>query len=183
MAKERVCLGAFAGAHGVRGEAKVRAFTETEDGVARYGAVESEDGARRFTLTFIRALKPGLALVRAPEIASREDAAALSGARFYVSRAALPPVGEDEFYFEDLVGLEARDETGGALGRVAAVHNFGAGDVVELTGFPGRRGAVMVPFTRAAVPQVDLAAGFVTIASVALKEIEASGGAAHDEDE
>lgn len=169
----RVCLGAFAGAHGVKGEAKVKTFTETEDGVARYGAVETEDGKRRFTLQFIRVLKPGLALVKAPEIASREEAAALAGVRLYVARAALPPPDPDEFYIDDLVGLAVADDTGRPLGRVVAVHDFGAGAILE---FKTPAGADrMVPFTKTAVRAVDFAAGRVTIAAEALLEIDAGG--------
>lgn len=176
MAKDRICLGAFAGAHGIRGEAKVKTFTETEEGAARYGAVESEDGKRRFTLAFIRSLKPGLALVRAPEIKSREDAAALAGVRIYVQRAKLPPAGDDEFYIDDLIGLDAEDDAGASLGVIVAVHNFGAGDVVELSG-AGGRGTIMVPFTKAAVPHVDIAGGRVAIAAAALSEMTAEADA------
>lgn len=171
----RLCLGAFAGAHGVRGEVKVKTFTETEEGVARYGPVESEDAKRRFTLTFIRAPKPGFALVRADGIKTREEAAALAGVRFYVGRDRLGAAGADEFYIEDLIGLAVRDEAGAELGQVAAVYNFGAGDVIELKDAPGRSGAVMVPFTRGAVPAVDIEAGFITIARAALDEVEAAG--------
>lgn len=172
MAKDRICLGAFAGAHGIRGDAKVKTFTETEEGVARYGAVESEDGKRRFTLKFIRVLKQGLALVSAPEIKSREDAAALAGVRICVQRSKLPPAGDDEFYIEDLVGLSAEDDAGAPLGVVVAVHNFGAGDVLELTD-AGGEGALMVPFTLAAVPHVDIAGGRVTVAAASLAEMPA----------
>jgi 16S rRNA processing protein RimM len=175
MMKRRICLGAFAGAHGVRGEVKVKTFTETEDGVARYGPVESEDASRRFKLTFMRAPKPGFALVRAEGIGTREEAAALTGVRFYVGRDQLGDAAADEFFVEDLVGLVARDETGAELGQVAAVHNFGAGDVIELKSAPARAGAVMVPFTRDAVPEVDIKAGCVTIARAALAEFEAGG--------
>lgn len=169
----RICIGAFAGAHGVKGEAKVKSFTAREDGVASYGVVESEDGKRRFSLKFIRVLKPGLALVSAPEIKSREDAAALAGLRLYVDRSKLPPAGEDEFYIEDLVSLDVVDDAGARMGRVAAVHNFGAGDVLELDGVPGRSGPVMLPFTRAAVPVVDIASRRIVIDRAALAEIEA----------
>jgi 16S rRNA processing protein RimM len=162
----RVCLGAFAGAHGVKGEAKVRTFTETEDGVSSYGAVESSDGRRRFTLKFIRVLKPGLALVSAPEIASREDAEALAGVELYVERARLPAPAEGEFYLEDLVGLAAVDDEGIPLGRIVAFYNFGAGDILEFEGADGRKS--MLPFTRDTAPAVDLRAGVVTIAASAL---------------
>jgi 16S rRNA processing protein RimM len=169
---KRVCLGAFAGAHGVRGEAKVKTFTESEEGVARYGVVESEDGRRRFSLKFIRVLKPGLALVAAPEIESREDAAALAGVRIYVARSALPPATEDEFYLEDLIGLAAIDETGAPLGTIIAFHNFGAGDIIEISRAPGRKGAVMALFTQEMAPSIDLQGGWVVIRASALAEGE-----------
>lgn len=152
----RVCLGAFAGAHGVKGAAKVRAFTQTERGVADYGPVESEDRKRRFSLTFIRVLRPGLAVVSAPEIASREDAAALAGVRFYVDRAAMPATEPDEFYMEDLIGLEVVDQEGAVIGRIVGVHNFGAGDIVEIGERPDRTDAIFAPFTRAAFPDIDI---------------------------
>lgn len=168
----RVCLGAFAGAHGVTGEAKVKTFTEAPAGIAAYGPVTSEDGKRSFRLKFVRALKPDLALVTAPEIASREDAAALAGTRLYVARAKLPPTGEDEFYLEDLVGLAAFDEAGTELGRVVAVHNFGAGDLIEVKG-SGR--TLFVPFTHEAAPETDLAKGRIVIARAALDESPTEG--------
>ena len=105
--EKRVCLGAFAGAFGVKGDVKVKAFTETPENIAAYGPVETEDGARRFTLEIVRSVKPGLLLVRAPEIESREDAESMKGVRFYVDRDCLPAPGEDEFYIEDLVGLKS----------------------------------------------------------------------------
>jgi len=171
-ARTSICLGAFAGAHGVKGEAKVKTFTESEDGVARYGAVETEKGDRRFTLSFIRVLKPGLALVSAPEIENREIAQALAGTRFYVSRAALPAAADDEFYIEDLIGLRAFDIAGADLGRVAAVYNFGAGDVVELQGAPGGSAPILAPLTRAAIPVLDIAGGRITVDAAALAEAE-----------
>lgn len=178
MKDPRICLGAFAGAHGVKGEAKVKTFTASEDAISRYGAVESEDRRRRFTLRFIRVVKPGLALVAAPEIASREDAAALAGTRLYVDRARLPDADEDEFYIEDLVGLAAAADDGAPLGKVIALHNFGAGDIVEIRGDDG---ALMVPFTLAAIPEVDIARGRIIIARAALAEIDAGDAATEDE--
>lgn len=162
-----ICLGAFAGAHGVRGEAKVKTFTADAASIAAYGPLTSEDGKRRFTLKFVRVLKPDLALVMAQEIATREDAAALAGTRLYVERSVLPPTDEDEFYLEDLVGLAAFDEHGAPLGKVVAVHNFGAGDLIEVK---GAKGAIIVPFAGAAVPDVDLAAGRLVISAAALAD-------------
>ncbi|MBB5517962.1 ribosome maturation factor RimM [Amphiplicatus metriothermophilus] len=173
--KRRVCLGAIAGAHGVKGEMKIRTFTEREADVTAYGPTESEDGARRFTLEVVRVLKPGLILARAPEIQSREDAAALAGTRLYVPRTALPALeDEDEFYVEDLVGLQAVDESGARLGRVVAVHNFGAGDILELGERDGGARAVMIPFLKTAVPAIDLEAGRLTVAREALGAAESN---------
>jgi 16S rRNA processing protein RimM len=167
---KRICLGAFAGAHGVRGEAKVKCFTEAPHNIAAYGRLTSEDGRRSFSLEVVRVLKPDLVVARAPEIASREDAQSLAGTRLYVDRAALPETDEDEFYFEDLVGLAAFTEDGAPAGRVAAVHNFGAGDILELDNVPGRKESTLIAFTRTLVPDIDLAAGRLTIAAAALAE-------------
>jgi 16S rRNA processing protein RimM len=101
-------------------------------------------------------LKPGLAIVTAPEIESREDAAALAGERFYVDRDALPATDADEFYMEDLVGLAVVDDQSAPLGRIVGVHNFGAGDILEIGERPGGAGTLFAPFTRTAFPAVDL---------------------------
>lgn len=166
----RSCLGAFAGAHGVKGAAKIKTFTQAPENIAAYGPVTSEDGARQFTLKLLKVLNDGIALVSAPEIASREDAESLKGVRLYVDRDALPAPDEDEFYLDDLVGLHAFDEDGAPLGVVKAVYNFGAGDVLELSDIPGVNGGRLVPFTKAAVPQVDLKNSRITISANALSE-------------
>ncbi len=162
--EKRVCLAAFAGAHGVRGEVKLKTFTATEEDAAAYGPLSTEDGGRRFTLKIVRVLKPGLVLARAAEIKSREDAQALAGTRLYAPRSALPDIeDEDEFYHEDLVGLEAIDPQGAPIGRIAAVHNFGAGDILELKDRPGGAPSIMIPFTKEAAPGIDLASGRITL--------------------
>lgn len=174
-AARRICLGAFAGAHGVKGEARVKAFTARPQDVAAYGPLTSEDGRRRFTLSVVRLIKDDIVLVRAPEIASREEAMALAGMRLYAPRSALPaPADEDEFYLEDLVGLEARDASGARIGVVTGVFDFGAGDILEVA--RDANGSFFSPFTRAAAPRVDLAAGFIEI--VAESGAEATSPAA-----
>ncbi|MEZ5893808.1 MAG: ribosome maturation factor RimM [Parvularculaceae bacterium] len=169
-AKRRICLGAFAGAHGVKGHAKIKTFTEAPDGVAAYGPVESEDGARRFTLKIEKIMGPDIALASAPEIKSREDAETLKGVRLYVDRGALPEPDEDDFYLDDLVGLAAFDETGAPAGAVAAVYNFGAGDMIELKDIPGVKGVRLVPFTKEAVPGIDVADGRLTVVREAIEQ-------------
>jgi 16S rRNA processing protein RimM len=168
--RRRVCLGAFAGAHGVKGDLKLRAFTAEEENVAAYGPLESEDG-RRFQIKVVRILKPGFVVARAREVATREDAERLAGIRLYVDRDRLPPASEGEYYIEDLVGLAALDETGARLGDVAAVHDFGAGPVLELRRSEGR-GPVFIPFSDAAVPAIAVNDGRITVLKGAVAAAE-----------
>lgn len=159
-AGKRICLGAIAGAHGVKGDFKIRTFTEAEQNVAAYGPLSTEDG-RVLSIKVLRVLNPGLVLARSTEITTREQAEALSGRKLYVPRDALPPAGEGEFYAEDLLGLAAVDEAGAPVGLIVAMHNFGAGDILEVKVAAGR--TILVPFSDDAVPVVDLAAGRVTL--------------------
>ena len=164
--EKRVCLGVFASAHGVKGAIKVKTFTSDPHDIASYGSLSSEDGLRTFTIKVIRELSNEVVLITAPEIAHREDAKSLSGVKLYVDRDVLPePEDEDEFYLEDLTGLKAIAEDGSPLGKVAAVHNFGAGDLLELRNIPGVKGSAMIPFTKEAVPAVDIAGGSLTISA------------------
>jgi 16S rRNA processing protein RimM len=155
MKPDRVCVGAIAGAFGVKGEVRLKSFCAEPRAIAAYGPLWSEDGARSFTVTLGTAVAGGLA-ARLSGVPTREAAEALRGLRLYADRAALPPPGEDEFYHSDLIGMEVFDPGGASLGRVAAVLNHGAGDILEV-----RRGpeVLLLPFTRAVVPTVDLAAG------------------------
>ena len=157
-----VVVGQFAGAHGVRGEFKLRSFTEAPHDLAAYGPLRADDG-RQLTPRLLREVKPGLFVARAPEIAAREDCEAWAGETLSVPRAALPPPEEDEFYLEDLTGLRARAPDGAPAGRVKAVANHGAGDLIEIEGVPGRKGIVVIGFTREEVPEVDLEGGTLTV--------------------
>jgi len=163
---KNICLGVFAGAHGVKGAIKVKTFTTAPSDIAAYGPLAAEDGSRIFTLRIIRELSNNIVLVTAPEIAHREDAKSLSGVKLYIDRDMLPATDdEDEFYLEDLTGLKAIDETGAALGVVAAVQNYGAGDLLELRNIPNVKGARLIPFTKEAVPVVDISGGGITISA------------------
>jgi 16S rRNA processing protein RimM len=153
----QVCVGAIAGAYGVRGEVRLKSFTADPEAVASYGPLATEDGARRFEVTLLGRVKNALR-VRLSGVRTKEEADALRGTRLYVPRARLPDLPEDEFYHADLIGLEVTDTGGAPLGRVKAVHDHGAGDLLEIL-VPGARQTVLLPFTRAAVPTVDLAAG------------------------
>ena len=148
-----VCLGAIAGAFGVRGEARIKSFCADPAAIAGYAPLTTEDG-RSFTLRITREIAGAFA-ARLSGVDTREQAEALRGTRLYAPRDRLPPAGEDEYYHADLIGLEVVDTGGAVLGRVRAIHDFGAGDVIEVAG-PRE---LMLPFTRAAVPTVDIAAG------------------------
>jgi 16S rRNA processing protein RimM len=161
----RICVGQVAGARGLKGEFFVRTFTADPQGFAQYGPLSNEAGDRLFGVRVVGVAKNGV-IARAEGIEDRSAAEALRGTRLYVSRGVLPPAAEDEFYHADLIGLEA--ETGAddvpsrRLGRVTAVHDFGAGAILEIEEAGSR--SFMVPFTKAAVPEVDLAGGRIVIA-------------------
>lgn len=146
--------------HGVRGEVRVKTFTSDPVALGDYGPLHAADG-RTFTIADIRPAKT-VVVVRFREIATREAAEAANGTALFVDRSALPDdLDEEEFYHADLIGLAVRDETGERLGTVTAVHDFGAGDIVEVA--LAGRGTVMIPFTAAAVPTVSVAGGHVIV--------------------
>jgi len=157
MTGPRVCVGVIAGAFGVQGEVRLKSFCARAEDIAAYGPLWSEDGARSFTVTLDRPVKNGFA-ARLSGIATREAAEALRGTRLYADRAALAPLAEDEYYHADLVGLTVVDTGGNLIGTVRAVFDHGAGDLLEIDA-PGLRETVLLPFTREAVPVIDIAAG------------------------
>ncbi|TCM82552.1 ribosome maturation factor RimM [Rhodovulum steppense] len=157
MAETRVCVGVIGGSFGVRGEVRLKSFCAEPESIAGYGPLFTEDGKRSFAVTLTRAVKGGFA-ARLTGIATKEQADALKGVRLHADRAALPALPDDEFYHADLIGLEVLDTGGKVLGRVRAVHDHGAGDLLEIHG-PGLTSTVLLPFTAACVPTVDLAAG------------------------
>jgi len=144
----------------VRGELRLKSFTAEPMAVADYGVLETEDGLRRFELLSARPAGEVL-VVRLAGIADRNAAEALTGALLYVPRERLPAPDEDEFYHADLIGLAAETPEGEAVGRVIAVQNFGAGDLVEIA-VPGAP-SLLVPFTREVVPDVDVAGGRLVV--------------------
>jgi 16S rRNA processing protein RimM len=157
----KVCLGTIVGVHGVQGAVRIKSFTAEPADVAAYGAVSDESGGRRFEVRVLGQAR-GAVLARLSGVADRNAAEALRGLRLYVDRAALPATKEDEYYHADLIGLPVETKEGAALGRVGAVHNFGAGDILELRGDDGRE--LLLPFSDAVVPEVDLAAGRIVAA-------------------
>jgi 16S rRNA processing protein RimM len=158
---DRVCVAQIGAAHGVRGEVRLRSFTQEPEAFSSYGPLESEDGARRFTIEALRPAKDHF-VARLAGVNDRDAAERLTNLRLYVPRTALPPVEDGEtFYHADLVGLAAVTPDGTALGTVAAMHNFGAGDLVEIRREGGE--PLLIPFTDATVPQVDLKARRIVV--------------------
>jgi 16S rRNA processing protein RimM len=153
-----ILVGRVAGGFGVRGEIRITTYTQDPLALLRFRELKREDGSVGLTLQTARATKDGV-VARAPEVATKEEADALRGLRLYVPREALPPVeDEDEFYHTDLIGLSAVTPEGVTLGRVKAIHDFGAGDILELDPGGGRPTRYL-PFTRATVPEVRVAEG------------------------
>jgi 16S rRNA processing protein RimM len=159
-AVKQVCVGIVTGPHGVGGAVRIKSFTARPEDVAAYGPLADKTGTRRFELRLLGAAK-GVLIGRLSGVGDRNRAEALRGLRLYLPRAALPPAEEEEYYHADLIGLEAMVVDGTVLGRVRAIHDFGAGDTLEIT----RDGAtaIMVPFTRAIVPVIEIEAGRLVI--------------------
>jgi 16S rRNA processing protein RimM len=160
-ADQRVCVGRIGAAHGIRGEVRLQSFTADPLAIADYGPLESEDGKRSFEIESVRPAKTVL-VARLKGVTDRDAAEKLCNISLYVPRDRLPAPEADEYYHADLIGLTATTRGGEALGTVVAVHDFGAGDMLELRLTAGGM-TVMVPFNEVSVPQVDLAAGRVVV--------------------
>jgi 16S rRNA processing protein RimM len=159
---DRVCVAQIGAAHGIGGEVRVHPFTEDAMAINAYGPLETEDGSRRLEIEAVRHGKDHL-VVRFVGVADRDAAEALRHQKLFVARAKLPANEDAEtFYHADLVGLTAGTSEGRALGIVVGVHNFGAGDLLEIRPVSGGT-TVLLPFTQAVVPAVDMAAGRLVV--------------------
>ncbi len=156
----KICVGVVVGAQGIKGAVRIKPFTAEPNGVGAYGPVTDEAGVRGFTVTLL-GIGRAVVTARLSGIADRAAALSLKGLRLYVPRSALPVTEEEEFYHADLVGLEAERADGSPVGTVAAVLDHGAGSYLEIVGVDAR--PLIVPFSRRAVPVVDLARGKVVI--------------------
>jgi 16S rRNA processing protein RimM len=156
----QICIARIGAAHGVRGAVKLWTFTEDPLAVMQYGALATKDGSRSFEIATAREAK-GHLVATLKGVATREDAERLNGVELYIAREQLPATGDDEYYHADLIGLAAVDAADQPLGRVIAIHNFGAGDIIEIA--PPHGVTLLLPFTNAVVPTVDLAGGRVVI--------------------
>jgi 16S rRNA processing protein RimM len=155
-----ICVARIGAAHGVRGAVKLWTFTEDPLAVQSYGPLMTKDGARQFEIAGVRAAKDHL-VATFRGIATRNDAEKLNGIELYVPREKLPDTDDDEYYHADLIGLAAVNAAQEPLGRVVAIHNFGAGDIIEIQ--PAKGATMLLPFTNAVVPTVDIAGGRVVI--------------------
>jgi 16S rRNA processing protein RimM len=161
MAGARICLGQIGAPHGVRGEVRLHSFTADPTAIASYGPLESEDG-RIFEIESLRPAKHAL-VARLSGIADRDAAERLANTKLYVPRERLPePAETDEFYHADLIGLRAVDYAGRECGTVVAVHNFGAGDLIELRA-PDSAQTELLPFDAVTVPEIDIAHGRLVV--------------------
>ncbi|MCT8161972.1 ribosome maturation factor RimM [Pseudoruegeria sp. SHC-113] len=157
MSDQKICVGAIAGAFGVQGEVRLKSFCAEPSDIAEYGPLSTEDGSQRFTVTITRPVKNGFA-ARLGGVATKEEADALKGVQLYADRDALPDLPDDEYYHTDLIGLTVLDTGGTELGKVINVLNHGASDLLELKP-AGVAESVLLPFTLAVVPTVDLERG------------------------
>jgi 16S rRNA processing protein RimM len=160
MVAAPICVARIGAAHGVRGAVKLWTFTEDPFAVTAYGPLTTKDGARQFEVATMREAK-GHLVATLKGIATREEAERLNGIELYIAREKLPDTDEDEYYHADLIGLAAVTRADESLGRVIAIHNFGAGDIIEIA--PPKGTTMLLPFTNAVVPTVDLAGGRVVI--------------------
>lgn len=156
----RVCVAQIGAPHGVRGEVRLWTFTADPMAVTRYSPLESEDGKRRFEIETVRPAKDHL-VARLKGIDDRTAAERLTNLKLFVPREQLPEIEADEFYHADLIGLRAEDAAGNAIGAVIAVHNFGAGDLLEIQ--PPEGGTMLLPFIETVVPEVDVKGGRLVV--------------------
>lgn len=152
-----ICIGAIAGAFGVSGEVRLKSFCAEPTDIATYGPLMTEDSSRQFLVTLTRPVAGGLG-ARIKGVSTKEEADALRGTSLFVHRDRLPSLPDDEFYHADLIGLQAFDTGGLLVGKVTAIHNHGAGDIIEISP-PGHKSALLLPFSKTIVPNVDIAAG------------------------
>jgi 16S rRNA processing protein RimM len=161
MTAPKICVARIGAAHGVHGAVRLWTFTEDPFAVKRYGPLSTADGTRRFEIASARGAR-GHLVATLKGVTTREEAERLKGLELYVARDKPPATGEGEYYHADLIGLAAVTEAGEPIGRVIAIHNFGAGDIIEIA--PAQGATMLLPFTNTVVPTVDVAGGRVVIA-------------------
>ena len=154
---DHICVGAFSGSYGVNGEVRLKSFCADPEAIADYSPLSDESGKRSYAITLTRSIKNAL-VVKVDGIINKEAADTLKGIRLFAKRAQLPALPDDEFYHTDLIGLTVLDTGGTVLGKVFAVQNHGASDLLEVT-VDGGSATILLPFTNEVIPTVDLASG------------------------
>jgi 16S rRNA processing protein RimM len=162
MTQDRILVGQFGAAHGVKGEVRLKSFTQEPAAIGRYGVLSDARGLRSFEIAALRHLKDDLFVAKVTGITTRDAAEKLTNIGLYLARKDLPAAEEDEFYHADLIGLAARTTSGEELGRIVQILNFGGGDILEVAPPEGGE-TLLVPFTKEAVPQVDIGAGYLIV--------------------
>ena len=162
MAKhDLICVGAISGAFGVRGEVRIKSFCADPAAIGGYSPLFTQNGKISYEIELTRNVKGGFA-AKLGDLSNKEDADALKGTRLYVERNRLPSLPDDEFYHSDLIGLQVVDTGGDDCGKVSAVHDHGAGDILEISSSKLKEPALL-PFTQESVPTVDLDAKRIVI--------------------
>jgi 16S rRNA processing protein RimM len=157
-----ILMGVFGAPQGVRGEIRIKSLTGEPSAISAYGPLTDKDRTRAFAFDSLRLLKGDILIARVAGVSTREAAEALKGVEIFASRSQLPPPAKDEFYYDDLVGLEAVDAAGARLGRVLSLMNYGAGDVLEIGPAQGGE-TLLLPFTKRVAPRIDFDAGRIVI--------------------
>jgi len=161
MATDHICVGAFSGSYGVNGEVRLKSFCADPEAIADYSPLTTEDGKHSYAITITRSIK-GALVAKVEGITNKEQAEDLKGIRLFASRDQLPALPDDEYYYADLIGLTVLDTGGTVLGKVHAVQNHGASDLLEIMPSAGGN-TILLPFTREVVPTVDLSAGRIIV--------------------
>ena len=161
MATDHICVGAFSGSYGVNGEVRLKSFCADPEAIADYSPLTTEDGKHSYAITITRSIK-GALVAKVEGITNKEQADDLKGIRLFANRDQLPALPDDEFYYADLIGLTVLDTGGTVLGKVHAVQNHGASDLLEIMPSAGGN-TILLPFTREVVPTVDLATGRIIV--------------------
>ena len=155
-------MGVFGAPQGVRGEVRVKSLTSEPHAIGAYGPLTDKGGKRAFAFESLRPVKDDMLVARLAGVSTREAAETLKGVELFARRDQLPPPNEDEFYYDDLVGLEAVDAEGAPLGRIVSLMNYGGGDVLEIAAAEGGE-TLLLPFTKRVAPRIDFDAGRIVI--------------------
>lgn len=165
--KKRVCIGKIVAAHGIKGEVKVQPRVSNPEGWDKLGMLENHDASSLFHIKVVGKSSANVR-VKIKGIDTRNDAETLIGTELYVDRDKLPELDDDEYYLQDLIGLDVCLKTpDNVIGKVARFSNFGAGDIIELK-LEGQRGTEMLPFTKQYVPEINISEGYIVVSSATM---------------